>query len=56
MHEDILAIIFFDEPVPLFLVKPLDNSFRHDALPPPLVLWMISRTVRTNAQIKKAEP
>jgi hypothetical protein len=38
MHKNILAIIFFNESVPLFLVEPFNYSFRHDVLPPPLVV------------------
>jgi hypothetical protein len=38
VDKNILSVFFFDEPEPLFLVEPLDDTFRHTLLLPIVLL------------------
>jgi hypothetical protein len=51
VDENVLSVFFFDESEPLFLVEPLDDSFRHTLLLPIILL-----TFHAPLKQKKAEP
>jgi hypothetical protein len=51
VDENVLSVFLFDEPEPLFLVEPLDDSFRHT-----LLLPMVDLTLHATLKQKKAEP